>query len=67
MVVFSDCAECKNLIDDERRDKCMCKAFPEGIPSEWFLKGNPKEVKECSNGIGFEPDESEEEANKGKK
>ena len=45
----------------------VCHAFPEGIPSEWFWKGNPKEVKECSNGIGFEPYKGEEEANKGKK
>ncbi|MST50919.1 glutamyl-tRNA amidotransferase [Hornefia butyriciproducens] len=62
MVVFSDCAECKNFINDERRDTCKCKAFPEGIPPEWFLKGNPKEVRECNNGIGFEPDD---ERNKG--
>lgn len=54
MVIFSDCADCKNFICDERRDTCRCKAFPERIPSDWFLKGNPKEVNECNNGIGFE-------------
>ena len=58
MVVFSDCAECKNFINDERRDTCKCKAFPEGIPPEWFLKGTPKEFRECNNGIGFESDDA---------
>jgi hypothetical protein len=57
MVVFSDCAECKNHNVDRINFSCTCKAFPEGIPPEWFLKGNPKEVKECNNGIGFEPDD----------
>ena len=26
-----------------------------------FLKGNPKEVRECNNGIGFESDEAPED------
>ena len=67
MVVISDCTDCKNLGNYEEGKGMPCQAFPEGIPSEWFLKWNPKEVKECSNGIGFEPYKGEEEANKGKK
>lgn len=57
MVVLSACAECKNYMIDGRADICKCEAFPEGIPTEWFLKGNPQKVKECNNGFGFEPDD----------
>ena len=58
MVVLSDCAECKNFLYDKIHRTCemKCKAFPNGIPKEWFLKGSPKTVKECNNGIGFEED-----------
>ena len=59
MVIFSDCADCKNYILSKDELYPKCKAFMDGIPKEWFLIGNPKSVKECNNGIGFEPDEEE--------
>lgn len=61
MVIISDCTDCKNMGDRKEGVGIVCRAFPEGIPSEWFWKGNPKEVKECNNGIGFEPDDKRKE------
>lgn len=60
MVVFSDCIECKHFYDDRNPYRCCCEAYPDGIPREWYLSGNPKEVKECNNGIGFKPECNED-------
>lgn len=55
MVIISDCTDCNNFITDASVDtRNICKAFPKGIPDKWFWEGEPKQVKECNNGIGFE-------------
>lgn len=36
--------------------KCCCDAFPDGLPKGFIYK-NPEELKECNNGIKFEPKE----------
>ena len=60
MVVLSDCIECEHFCDDGNPHTCCCKAYPDGIPREWYLSGSPKEVKECNNGIGFKPECNED-------
>ena len=51
-----DCDYCKNMFKDKIDGwKTHCKAFPDGIPSNYFFKLNPSELKECNNGIGYEP------------
>ena len=60
MVVFSDCMECEHCYNDRASHKCCCEAYPDGIPREWYLSGNPKKVKECNNGIGFKPECNED-------
>lgn len=60
MVVLSDCIECEHFCDDGNPHTCCCKAYPDGIPREWYLSGNPKKVKECNNGIGFKPECNED-------
>lgn len=52
------CTSCKYFktkgVYPEPEFVCYCDAFPNGIPDEWFWKGNPEEVDECNNGIKFE-------------
>ena len=52
--------ECEHCYNDRDSHKCCCEAYPDGIPREWYLSGNPKEVKECNNGIGFKPECNED-------
>lgn len=49
-----DCIHKREKIDDW---KPACDAFPEGTPDE-FLFRKSKEIKECNNGIGYEPKEN---------
>lgn len=54
MICVVDCGNCKHqskLLDGWRP---CCDAFPDGIPMD-FDFGKVKEIKECNNGIGFEP------------
>lgn len=54
-VIFSDCIDCKNFIDDPD-NKLKCKAFPEGIPSEWFWnKCRINRDKICNGEYKFVP------------
>lgn len=57
-VIFSDCIDCKNFIDesDDTENKLKCKAFPDGIPSDWFWnKCRSNRDKICSKGYKFIP------------
>lgn len=56
MIRLSDCDYCKNCLGFEK-GYALCKAFPKGIPYEHMDK-DLKMVKECNNGIGFEPKEN---------
>lgn len=55
MVVFSQCIDCKNLIDKNKDEKFFCKAFPEGIPDDvfWNRIMHTKNI-DGDNGIKFE-------------
>lgn len=58
MVYITDCANCihqGSLIDGWRS---CCDAFPNGRPFD-FDYSKVKEIKECNNGIGYEPKEKD--------
>lgn len=55
------CARCKNFIKYGEKWKPYCKAFPKGIPLDFYDKIEPWNIpKDCNNGIGFEPEEEDE-------
>ena len=59
-VVFSNCTECKHLIvervpnGDQNSYKYKCKAFPEGIASEYMFRKQQNYNDFCGNGTKFE-------------
>lgn len=57
MICVNDCGWCKH-INDKKLDgwRPCCEAFPDGIPFD-FDYSKVKEIKECNNGIGYEPKE----------
>lgn len=57
MVILSKCAECKYLVPYTPGEPLTCKAYPDGIPDDWFWKGVPESQEECNNGYGFVPDD----------
>lgn len=59
MIKFSDCDLCKHC-KGINKGHPVCKAFPNGIPFSHMDK-NLKELKECNNGIGYEPKEKDKE------
>lgn len=55
MVVFSQCIDCKNYIGKIDDKLFICKAFPEGIPTDVFWNKIPHtEHIEGDNGYLFE-------------
>lgn len=55
MVIFSQCLDCSNYIDNSEKGKHCCKAFPDGIPEDVFWnKIRHNENIENDNGIKFE-------------
>ena len=59
MICIDDCATCvHNRLTKIDGWKPACDAFPEGIPLG-FPTGNAKNLKECNNGIGYEPKNQE--------
>ena len=64
MVCVTDCSLCKH----SRKIKIdnwipTCDAFPNGQPLDWDY-GRVKDIKECNNGIGFEPKENTDKPSK---
>ena len=53
MIKMTDCDYCSNCAGF-KNGYAVCHAFPEGVPYEYMEK-NLKSLKECNNGIGFEP------------
>lgn len=53
------CGNCKH-IHSVKKDGWIpvCDAFPDGIPGENLLYKTIDELKECNNGIGYEPKEN---------
>lgn len=55
MIKLCDCDFCKNCFG-VKNGHPLCNAFPDGIPYEHMDK-DLKQLKECNNGIGYEPRE----------
>lgn len=53
MIKMTDCDYCSNCTGF-KNGYAVCHAFPEGVPYEYMEK-DLKSLKECNNGIGFEP------------
>ena len=49
-----DCDYCRNKLPLKDGWKTCCKAFPDGIPFEYY-KIYPSDLAECNNGIGYDP------------
>lgn len=62
MIKLGDCDKCKNRTGFEK-GHTLCKAFPNGVPYEHTDK-DMKNLKECNNGIGFEPKNNNNEPSK---
>lgn len=58
-IVDIPCGKCKH-IKQIKKDGWIpcCDAFPDGIPNENLLYKDIPELKECNNGIGYEPKEN---------
>lgn len=54
MIYIPDCVTCKHQRDLLDGWEFCCDAFPEGAPYD-FKFGLVKQMKECNNGIGYEP------------
>ena len=64
MIGRQPCMRCSNFIEGERSPfTWKCKAFPDGIPYEHFAYIDDEKRKNCNNGIGFEPDEEQNDSN----
>lgn len=56
MICLNDCSNCKHQLPLKDGWLACCEAFPDGRPLG-FDYSKVKEIKECNNGIGFEPEE----------
>lgn len=57
MEIGTICAGCRNKNEELYEGwRTACKAFPEGIPSEYIDDIDYKNKKVCNNGIGYEPE-----------
>lgn len=56
MICIDDCHTCRHIRPLKDGWKFRCDAFPNGSPHS-FAFGHVKEIKECNNGIGYEPKE----------
>jgi hypothetical protein len=56
IIVGNACSKCIHKRDNINGWICACDAFPEGIPDGVLFWKNMQNVKECNNGIGYEPD-----------
>lgn len=59
MVCITDCSSCKHERPLKDGWDFCCDAFPDGGAPNDFTFGFVKQMKECNNGIGYEPKESE--------
>lgn len=57
MIKLCDCDYCKHCTGF-KNGHGICDAFPDGIPYAHMDK-DMKSLKECNNGIGFEPIEKD--------
>ena len=57
MIYIDDCSSCKHERPLKDGWRFCCDAFPNGgVPFD-FNFGMVKQMKECNNGIGYEPKE----------
>ena len=57
MICIDDCGSCKYERPLKDGWKFVCDAFSDGSPKN-FPFGKVKQIKECNNGIGYEPKEN---------
>ena len=55
MTYINDCRNCKHKRPLKDGWDFCCDAFPNGMAPRDFPFGKVKEMKECNNGIGYEP------------
>ena len=55
MIYLDDCHTCKHKRPLKDGWRFCCDAFPDGTERNDFPFGKVKELKECNNGIGYEP------------
>ena len=58
MIRFYDCDCCEHC-EGLKNGYVICKAFPDGVPYD-HMDRDLKNIKECNNGIGYEPREGYE-------
>ena len=53
-IVIPDCTSCKNLTNKNEKGQFCCKAFPYGIPKDYFWGNIPvRKLPECADNIKF--------------
>ena len=53
--IIPDCTSCKNLYEEKINGSFCCKAFPDGIPKDYFWGSvDVKNIIECNYGYKFE-------------
>lgn len=52
-VIFSNCMECGHFPKVDENGKCICDAFPNGIPLNYMFRKEQNKKDECNNGIKF--------------
>ena len=55
MLFLDECCNCKHKKPLKDGWDFCCDAFPDGMVPKTFPFGKVRELKECNNGIGFEP------------
>ena len=53
------CDNCKNQLPNIDGWNTACKAYPEGIPVEYYKDVDPSKLRECGNGYHYEPKDNE--------
>lgn len=48
------CDKCIHKLPNKDGWKCVCEAFPNGIPYKIIFETDVTKLLECNNGIGFE-------------
>lgn len=48
------CSSCKHIRPNKDGWVMNCDAFPDEIPDAYIF-GDPRQLKECNNGIKYEP------------
>lgn len=60
-MIFLDtpCEKCKHIRPNIDGWLVNCDAFPDGLPEKFPGDKDVRKLKECNNGIGYEPKDKE--------